>query len=218
MILPVSILHGRCAADFPQAGKIHFACVCFSRTFFLKACASDAYRAFAYQYRYPSPSRWPDPHLRVRSRSSRHFGQAVADPRTYATNALALPFTKSIYASRGCGTGQTGGTQQCKRHLHSQRSLRFSPLPHAVTTTLSAGCPARLSVRSVRNLQAETRSLGPHLAARPGYSATISHRNSAGNQHQSPNYRRSSGLCAPATVVVLASRRTTKEGPCLRKS
>jgi len=218
MNLPVPVSHGRCAADFTQMHRIPFPRVRFSSKFISRACASDSDHVFAYQYRYPSPSRWPDPQMRVRSRFLPGFWQAVADARTRVRNTLALSPAKAVYASRGCGTGHLGGIRQCKRHLHSQQLQRFSPLPHVVTTILSAEFPALRSAQSVRNLRAETRSPGRQLAALPGCSATISHRNSAGNPNQSLNYRRSSGLCAPAAVVVLASRQTTKEGPCLRKS
>jgi len=183
-----------------------------------RARASYLCRAFVCQDRYPSPSKWPGSQSRVRSLFLRDIGQAVADfPPVWAKTLASRPHT-SIYANRGCGTCQTGGRILCDGHLHSRQSLRFSHLPRAATPILSAAFQAQQSGRSQPICWAGTSSQGPQLAVPQVFCATILRRKRVSNLNQLMTYQRSSGHHAPATVVVLAGRQTTKEGTCLRKS
>ena len=207
-------LSAACAMDLTQGSQ--------QGSLLGRARASDFECAFVCKNRFwdrcPSPSRRPDPQKRVRSRFLRVFRQAVADPVPLTTLPLAPRRQSPIYVARGCGTGQKGGRIICRRHLHSQRWLRFSHLPRAATPTLSAAYRARPSGPSLLKCLAETFLQGPPLAVPPAFYATILRRKLAGNLNQILTYRRPSGHHAPAAVVVLAIRQTAKEGPCSRKS
>ena len=218
MILPApspkrqiaAVLSVACAMDLTQGSQ--------QGRLLGRARASDFDCAFECENRYPSPSRRPDPQKRVRSLFLRVFRQAVADPVPLTALPLAPRCQSPIYVGRGCGTGQKRGRIICRRHLHSQRWLRFSHLPRAATPTLSAAYRARPSGPSLLKCLAETFLQGPPLAVPPAFYATILRRKLASNLNQILTYRQPSGHHAPAAVVVSAIRQTAKEGPCSRKS